>query len=135
MTFGFVPYELSGPLWDDVVDLLDTAVRKGGNEWADVEACLNDGRAQLWVTLLDKPIAAMVTKLDGETIEIWLAGGKVLSTSVPFLETALMAAREEGATNARIVGRKGWERILKPYGWRPLGDELVKTLGEEGGIC
>lgn len=127
MRFGFVPPPF-GELWGDIRGLLDRAVRRGGNDWANVERSLSDGRAQLWLAVIDKPVAAMVTKKDGATLEVWLAGGAVLSGAVPFLETTLKAARETGATKARIVGRKGWARVLTPYGWRTEGDELVKDL-------
>jgi hypothetical protein len=134
MMFGYVPPPF-GLLWPDIRRLLNEAVEKGGNDWGEVEAALAAETAQLWLTIPeddpDFPVAAMVTRMDGNTFEIWLAGGKVLSTSVPYLETALRAAREEGATNARIVGRKGWTRVLKPYGWRVSEDELVKDLVAE----
>lgn len=129
MRFGYVPPPLDA-MWGDIALLLDEAVKKGGNDWAEVRETLEDGRSQLWLTVTDdsEAVAAMVTRMDGDTFEIWLAGGDVLSTSVPYLETALQAAREEGATNARIVGRKGWTRVLKPYGWQPQADELIKDL-------
>ena len=130
MNFGFVPPPFEG-VWGDVVRLLDAAVKKGGNDWSNVKARLEGGRAQLWLTVADKPVAAMVTCMDGPAFEVWLAGGAVLSTSVPFLETALTAARESGATKARIIGRKGWARVLRPYGWRLEADELVKDLADE----
>jgi hypothetical protein len=126
MTFGHVPPPFGGVLWGQVFRLLDKAVRRGGNDWNEVSAQLDDHRAQLWLTVTDEPIAAMVTRLDGDTLEIWLAGGAVLSGSVPFLEDAIAAAKEAGATNGTITGRKGWARVLRPYGWRASGDNLVK---------
>lgn len=125
MTFGYVPPPFAG-LWPAITALLDKAVVKGGNSWGDVKASLAVERAQLWLTLNPEPVAAMVTRIDGDTLEIWLAGGKVLSTSVPFLETAIEASKEAGTTNGRITGRKGWARVLKPYGWRQDGEDLVK---------
>lgn len=125
MTFGFVPPPY-GALWPCVEALLDRAVHKGGNDWQEVRDSLESGLAQLWLTVTDKPIVAMVTRLDGNTLEVWLAGGAVLSGSVPFLETAIEASKQAGATNGRIIGRKGWQRVLAPYGWRCEGDCLVK---------
>lgn len=128
MRFGFVPPPF-GDLWADVCQLLEKAVKRGGNEWADVEAALDSGRAQLWIAADERPVAAMVTKLDGRTLEVWLAGGAVLSGTVPFLETAIAAAREAGATDARICGRKGWDRVLRGYGWKRDGELLTKAWG------
>lgn len=128
MTFGYVapPY---GVLWPAITDLLDPAVKRGGNDWAEVEDGLRSERSQLWLTIEDKPVAAMVTRIDGDTFEVWLAGGAALSGSVPFLETAIEASKAAGTTNGRIIGRKGWARVLRGYGWRVEGDELVKDWG------
>lgn len=127
MNFGFVPPPY-GLLWGDAKRLLDRAVKRGKNEWPEVIASLMQGTAQLWLTVTDRPIAAMVTRRDGDTLEVWLAGGAVLSGSVPFLETAIAAAKLDGATNGRLEGRKGWARVLRPYGWRESGDMLVKDF-------
>lgn len=126
LRFGFVepPY---GNLWADVRRLLDKAVKRDGHSWEDVERELDSLRSQLWLAVRDRPVAAMVTKLDGKTLEVWLAGGDVLSGALPFLETAIAAAKEAGATNGRIWGRKGWERVLRPYGWHRDGELLVKA--------
>jgi len=125
MNFGYVPPPY-GPLWPAVEELLDKAVRWGGNDWSQVKSDLADHKAQLWLTVTDRPIVALVTRMDGDTLEVWLVGGVVLAGSVKFLETAIAAAREAGATNGRIIGRKGWKRVLEPYGWRQDGDCLVK---------
>ena len=127
MRFGYVAPPFEG-VWFDAVALLDKAVRKGGNEWSDVRRALWNETAQLWLTVEDKPVAAFVTRMDGDTIECWLAGGKVGPTAPMIEQTILKAAREGGATNARIVGRKGWARVFKPYGWRVQDDELVKDF-------
>lgn len=115
-------------LWGDIGRLLGKAVERSGDNWAEVVSDLDTGKAQLWLTVEDEPVAAMVTRRDGSTLEVWLAGGAVLSGSVPHLETAIKAAKADGATNGRIDGRKGWERVLRPYGWRRDGDELVKDF-------
>lgn len=125
MTFGYVapPY---GALWPSIIALLSKAVERGGNDWVELEQSLRDGRSQLWLTVEDRPVAAMVTRIDGDTLEVWLAGGAVLSGSVPFLETAIEASKAAGTTNGRIIGRKGWTRVLRGYGWHADGEHLVK---------
>jgi len=127
MNFGHVPAPFSAGLWGQVVRLLGRAMERGGNDWAELVEALENGLAQLWLTEVHgEPVAAMVTRLDGDTLEIWLAGGAVLTTSVPFLETAIEASRAAGTTNGRIIGRKGWVRVLRAYGWRSDGEHLVK---------
>ena len=127
VAFGYVPPPY-GALWPRIVELLTVAVERGGNDWDELGEMLADGRAQLWLGVTDMPEVAAVSRMDGDTFEVWLAGGKVLSGFLPFLETAIQAAKEGGATNGRITGRKGWERVLRPYGWRPNGDDLVKDF-------
>lgn len=115
-----------GDLWDDIERLLDKAVKRGGDDWGDVCDRLSGGEAQLWLAVDEGPVAAMVTCIEANTLEIWLAGGAVLSGCVPFLETTIEASKAAGTTNGRVVGRKGWERVLAPYGWRRDGKHLVK---------
>lgn len=128
MNFGFVPPPLNGAA-GDAHRLLGNAATRGGYEWEEVEEALQSGTAQLWLAVEDGPVAAMVTRMDGQTLEVWLAGGAVLSGAVQFLETAIAASREAGATDGRIWGRRGWERVLAPYGWRRDGELLTKTWG------
>lgn len=118
--------------WGTIRDLLDRAVTRGGNDWAEVEAGLADGRAQLWLgTDGNEPVVAGVSRIDGDTLEIWLVGGMVLSGFVPSLGTVIAASKEAGTTNGRITGRKGWRRVLQPFGWRPMGEDLVKEWANE----
>jgi hypothetical protein len=127
MKFGFVPPPIQG--WDTIHQLLDKAVTKGGNDWEEVEAALESGHAQLWLTVDGGgPVNATVTRKDGNTIEVWLCGGRVLPDALHFLEVILKAASKSGMTNARIVGRKGWSRALAAYGWQAVEDELVKDI-------
>ena len=132
MNFGYVPHPF-GDAWRDARRLLDKAVTKGGNRWIDVVRALSSGRAQLWLAIEGRPTSALVTRMDGTTLEVWLCGGAVLGRSLGCLETVIAAARQDGATDGRIVGRKGWLRVLKPYGWRQAGDELVKSFNEGTG--
>lgn len=126
MSFGYVPPPFGLGLWLHLDRLLDASVRRGGNDWSEVARDLNSKAAQLWIEERDgSPIAAMVTRLDGDTFEVWLAGGKVLD-AIPHLETAIEAAQGAGATNGRVIGRKGWARALRSYGWHYDGGDLVK---------
>jgi hypothetical protein len=126
VSFGFVPPPFSHALWERVADMLEPSVERFGSDWGELQCSLADYTAQLWVEgVAGEPVAAMVTRMDGDTLEVWLAGGAVLR-ALSHLETAIEASRSRGATNGRIAGRKGWQRALKPYGWRQDGDDLVK---------
>jgi len=122
VTFGFVAHPY-GALWGDVRAMLAPAMERGGNDWNALEDALAANLAQLWLAT-DPPMAA-VTRIDGDTLELWVAGGAVIE-GARHLETAVEASKAAGTTNGRIIGRKGWARVLKPWGWRPEGGELVK---------
>jgi hypothetical protein len=129
LNFGFVAPPYDDRVWVAAFGLLDKTVQRGGLDWIWVSECLADGRAQLWLTTQDgRPITASVSRMDGDTFEVWLAGGAVLSGSIPFLETAIKAAKEAGAKRGKITGRKGWARVLQQHGWRQHGEDLVKDF-------
>lgn len=131
LEFGFVPPPYDDQVWTAVFGLLDTAVRRGGNDWIEVGEHLADGRAQLWLGVAGKPEIAAVSRIDGDTFEVWLAGGPIVPRWLPYLETAIEASKAAGTTNGRITGRKGWLRVLSRYGWRLDGEDLVKEWTNE----
>jgi hypothetical protein len=75
--------------------------------------------------------AALVTELvqtDGaREANFWLAGGSLrcLLNMRPHIETRLVA---DGYTAITIIGRSGWARALRAFGYRPCGEELRKVL-------
>ena len=127
MNFGFVP-DSPGAWWPETIALLSSALERGGGDQVDLEASLASGNATLWLAAADTPVAALVCRRDGNIMEVWLAGGAVLSGCVPFLVQVENEATQYGMTTGRITGRKGWARVLKPWGWRVDGEDLVKDL-------
>lgn len=82
------------------------------------------GLAQLWTGRR----SAIVTQLvRPSSIHCWLAGGDLneIIALMPGLESY---GRALGYTFATVDGRKGWDRVLRPYGYLRVGDELQKVL-------
>lgn len=104
--------------------MLDKAVQDYANDWDEVAAKLRDQRAQLWLGVDEKPIAALVTQVIGDKLEIWLAGGAILRV-MPWFENVIAASKEAGTTGGIIFGRKGWGRVLKDWRYDDEG-YLVK---------
>jgi hypothetical protein len=127
MEFGYCPDPM-GQWWPETLAMLHPAIERGNNDQIELETKLSAGRAQLWIATDPEPVAALVSQKDGETLEIWLVGGAVLDGCVPFLAIIERAAIEGGMTNGRISGRQGWARVLKPWGWRVVGNDIVKEL-------
>lgn len=91
--------------------------------WADIEARLQANTAQLWLG----EGCAMLTELFPDEIHVWLGGGRLLGL-LKLRPQVEETARFWGCKRATINGRLGWDRVLKPYGYRRVGDELEKTL-------
>lgn len=124
MNFGFVPPPIARWLWGQVEPLLLSALHTD-DDIADVYADITTGHAQLWVARDTEVTGAAVTRkgqVEGrEVVEIWLMGGQM--ADVPHILTIAEAAREVGAQALMLHGRKGWLRVLKPYGWKKIKED------------
>ena len=128
MKVGAVVDPLAQDYWPDVLTLLIPAIERSDGDQVAVEAALGDGTALLWLGVAERIEAVLVVRKDGDTMEIWLAGGKIIPL-FPYLANMIeQAAIEAGMTRGRVDGRKGWTRALRSWGWRTSGKYLVKDL-------
>lgn len=123
MTFGYVPSPAAGQ-WQKALGYLKPALARGGYTWEECAKLIDSGHAQLWMS--DE--AALVSRRDGDTLELWLCGGRVVNASDRFLEVVERAAMESGMRWMRVTGRKGWERHLSRFGWVRVGEDLIKDI-------
>ena len=61
---------------------------------------------------------------------IWLYGGEMASNIEGVLEAAEFHAEQLECAELMIVGRRGWERVLKPHGFAHQGVVLTKGIGD-----
>jgi len=59
----------------------------------------------------------------------WLYGGGLGSPLEGVIEAADFHARELDCTEIMAIGRRGWERVLKPSGYKHRGVVLTKDIG------
>ena len=91
------------------------------------------GRLQLW-TMNDEDefFLAGVTELlifpKTKVLNIVLIMGSGMKDSLEFLDCTEMWARKQGAMKSNIVGREGFLRVLKPYGYRKRAVALSKDI-------
>jgi hypothetical protein len=123
MTFGYVPSPAAGQ-WQKALGYLKPALARGGYTWEECAKLIDSGHAQLWMS--DE--AALVSRRDGDTLELWLCGGRVVNASDKYLAVIERAAKESGMKWMRVTGRKGWERHLKRFGWVRVGEDLMKDI-------
>ncbi len=75
-----------------------------------------DGLFLLWIVIDQSKItAACVTSLVGDACEIVATSGTGVNNWVHLIEGIEKYARAEGQVRVRIIGRKGWARLLPDY--------------------
>jgi hypothetical protein len=128
MRFGCVPPPVQ--IWAVVGPLLAPSLARGGDTIGDVIDAVESGTAQLWIAHEgDSVRMAGVTTRSGAVCHVWqLAGRDWRGWLKLATETLKDAAREGGCTRITIDGRKGWQRLLAPYGFTAAGELLEADL-------
>ena len=104
-------------VWPHFRHYIDSAINKVGlNSPQTIEADVLSGRALLWLAYDGKLVhAAAVTEIVDKVCTIVACGGDGLDDFLPCMISLEQFARDEGCTAMRIIGRDGWQRILKNY--------------------
>ncbi len=123
MRFGYIPSPDTGQV-DRARGYLTPALERYGYKWEECLSLIESGHALLWMS--DE--AAIVTRDDGDTLELWSCGGRVVNASDQFLAVIEQAARQHGFKRIRLTGRKGWARHLAKWGWVEIGEDVIKEL-------
>lgn len=121
--FGYVQSPTADQL-RDAEGYLTPSLSLYGYPWAECADLILRGYAQLWMS--DE--AAAVTRKDGDALEIWSAGGRLVNASDHYINVIEQAARDAGFKEMRLAGRKGWLRLLRKWGWVMREGDLVKEL-------
>jgi hypothetical protein len=101
--------------------LIHAAMRRGDlSSFRPVEAAVRAGDALLWLAWDGTRIqAAAVTELHAtewrKACVLVACGGKEMRAWLPLLEGIEAYARAAGCSAVRIMGRKGWMRLLGDY--------------------
>jgi len=101
--------------WVRCRPLLEGAVRRfGEGSIVDAEREVAAGRA--WFVPGENCAAVVQITKDAN---FWLGGGDLaeMLRRCPDVESW---AREQGCERMTLIGRKGWERVLRPRGYRPI---------------
>lgn len=100
----------------------------------DIYREIAERKMQLWViwAVKERPTGVLVTEVydtaAGMTCAIPIVGAEMMDESLDVLETIEKWAREQGCVRLRGEGRAGWERALKPLGWRKITTQVEKRL-------
>ncbi len=103
-------------IWPRVAPLIQRAMDKVGfSPFWGIEAELYRGASLLWIAVKDKDIlAAMVTQITNDVCTIVALGGRDRDLWLDHIGKVEEYARANGCARMRIIGRKGWARLL-PY--------------------
>lgn len=92
---------------------------------SDVVAMLAANQATLWCGERSAMVMQLLTP--PPTLHIWHAGGDM--DDLLTLRGGMEAwGRSQGCEQITINGRRGWARVLAPFGYEPDGEELRKAL-------
>ena len=117
----WVPPGNLAEVWPKVESLIREAMRRGNlSRFSDVVQSLADGHSTLWVACEDQEIIAAAVARIAQTewrrvCEIVALGGKDRGKWLSFEPEIERWAREQSCSAMRIMGRKGWAKVLPDY--------------------
>ena len=110
--------------------LIDALGFTGSHSIDDVLEEVKDGSAVFYPVRDGAAVFRLGDYPQKKVLLIWLYGGEMASNIKGVLEAAEFHAEELECTELMIVGRRGWERVLKPHGFVHQGVLLTKDVGD-----
>ncbi len=130
-----IPPESLDEAWLQVEPLLSKGLAFNNGDITTEETYdrISDGTYLLVCSMLGNEIqAAFAVELvtnHRKTCNIVLAGGQDIDSWLDdFMDTIRSLAKEQGAEALTIMGRKGWARKMKPYGFHETARILEVAL-------
>lgn len=94
----------------------------------DVKNEIDAGRSFCWLSEKSTLVVSVNDHSTGErSLDCWLGAGD-MEELMTMIEPIEAWAREAGCTQIHINGRKGWERMFAPHGYKPWTVTLRKLL-------
>ena len=109
--------------------LIDALGFTGSHSIDDVLEEVKDGSAVFYPVRDGAAVFRLGDYPQKKVLLIWLYGGEMASNIKGVLDAAEFHAEELECTELMIVGRRGWERVLKPHGFVHQGVLLTKDVG------
>jgi hypothetical protein len=97
----------------------------------EIKKRLDSRNMQMWVAWAEsQPRIVVISEVydtaAGLTCALPVVGGSDLASCIDDLVVIEMWAREQGCVRLTGEGRVGWERALKPHGWRVQSVQVEK---------
>jgi hypothetical protein len=107
-------------IWPSAKGFIESAILKTGlSDFAEVEKSILSGMSLLWLAWDGKIKAAAATTLEKAngklSCVIVACGGHEMPEWLTLIEPIEQYAKNEGCQSMRVIGRKGWCRVLEDY--------------------
>lgn len=99
----------------------------GTHTFEDVAERILDGRLQLWPADRGCAVTELVCFPQKKTLHVFLAGGE-MDQIIDMIDSAVAWGKQQGCTGMTIAGRRGWERVLAKYGYKPVMTVLERPI-------
>jgi len=108
---------------------IEAALDRGGNThlFEDIVSAVKAGTMQFWPAEDACAITEIVAYPRKKALHIFLAGGN-MDTIVEMNDSAELFAKFNECSHMSIAGRKGWQKILEPKGYKPVLTSLGKDI-------
>ena len=120
--------------WEHCKPFMVKALAKSGQQWDidDVWKDIEDGEAVFYPVKDGAAVFKIMLYPRKRMLRIWLFGGKTGTQRANLdavMEAADYYAELHECEGIELLGRKGWEKVLEPYGYDYKSVLLVKELG------
>lgn len=130
LMFSPVPKEYVDAVWSKVAEIMKRSVgtAEGKYEVEDLHTCIMNDEIVLWIVADhdkdDEIIAAITTRLieypQGNSMAMDWIGGKRMKDWLPLAQERISQyAKIHNCKYLEGYGRRGWDRWLRKYGWKP----------------
>ena len=104
-------------IWPHAKHLIRCAIERTSlSSFDDIEKDILDGKQLLWLAWSGESIeAAATTQLVIPRCILTACAGANRERWLPLFSKIEQYAKDEGCSTMRIIGRKGWERVLDGY--------------------
>jgi len=99
----------------------------GTHTFEDVKERILDGRLQLWPAERGCAVTEIVIYPQKKVLHVFLAGGE-MGQIIDMIDSAVAWGKTQGCSGMTIAGRRGWEKVLAKYGYRPVMTVLEKEF-------
>lgn len=124
--------------WPRLLPLVQKWIARGDGEWAipEVYDAITARDLQCWVALKEgEPTALALTELWNsrkrkycQVVALAAKGDDELDAWLTFHVDIEAWAKQNGCDRVRGDGRLGWERALKPFGYKRLYSVVIKEI-------